>query len=255
MIKSDPLAALSGQNHGFLTRRGGVSGGVYASLNCGRASGDDLKLVNENRRRAVEMVDKRAKTLCVARQVHGREAIFVESDWPDGDAPQADALVTNQPCIALGVTTADCAPVLIVDAEAGVVAAVHAGWRGALAGIVEAAVKTMTTVGAIPNRMVAAIGPCIAQESYEVGTEFPVPFLEQDPDNSRFFEPAEDPAKSRFDLPAYVCSRAEEAGIGTVDAMRLDTYKNEELFFSYRRARRRGEDTFGLGISIISLRP
>ena len=254
MIKSAPLASLPGQSHGFLTRQGGVSRGLYDSLNCGHASGDDLKRVNENRRRAVEMVDKRIKTLCVARQVHGRDAIFVESDWPDGDTPQADALVTNQPSIALGVTSADCAPVLIFEADAGVVAAVHAGWRGALAGVVEAAVKAMTEVGTIPDCMVAAIGPCIARESYEVGTEFSTPFLKQDPDNSRFFEPAEDPAKSRFDLPAYVCSRAAKAGIGTVDAVGLDTCKNEELFFSYRRACLRGEDAFGLGISIIALR-
>lgn len=254
MIKSDRLASLPGQTHGFLTRHGGVSGGLYDSLNCGRSSGDDLKRVNENQRRAVKMVDKRVKTLCVARQVHGRDAIFVESDWPDGDAPRADALVTNRPRIALGVTSADCAPVLIVDADAGVIAAVHAGWRGALAGVVEAAVEMMTTAGAIPDRMVAAIGPCIAAESYEVGTEFSAPFLEQDPDNSRFFEPAEDPAKSYFDLPAYVCSRVAKAGIGTVDTLGLDTCKNEELFFSYRRACLRGEDAFGLGISIIALR-
>ena len=254
MIRSDRLRSLPGQSHGFLTRHGGVSVGLYASLNCGRSNGDDLKCVKENRRRALEMVDKRVTTLCVARQVHGHDAIFVESDWADGNAPRADALVTNQPCIALGVTSADCAPVLIVDPDAGIVSAVHAGWRGDLAGVVAAAVDMMTTVGAIPERMVAAIGPCITQESYEVGNDFSEPFLKQDPNNSRFFEPAEDSAKSLFDLPAYVSSRAVEAGIGTVDTLGLDTCKNEELFFSYRRACLRGEDAFGVGISIISLR-
>ncbi len=254
MIRSHRLAALPNLSHGFLTRRGGVSRGLYHSLNCGRASGDDPERVAENRRRALAMVDADTRSLCVARQVHGRDALVVESDWSGGNTPRADALVTKRPGLALGVTSADCAPVLIADPQAGIIAAAHAGWRGALAGVVEATMEAMIGIGAVSHRMIAAIGPCIAQQSYEVSDEFPAPFLEQDSRNGRFFEPIDDTTRLRFDLPAYVHSRAENAGIGTVDVLGLDTCADERRFFSYRRARRRGESAFGLGISIVALR-
>ena len=155
--------------------------------------------------------------------------------------------------MALGVTSADCAPVLIADEAAGIVAAAHAGWRGALAGIVEATVATMTRIGGQPERMVAAIGPCIAMASYEVGPEFPKPFLEQDTDNQRFFRRHETTTQHRFDLPGYVRSRIDKSGVGSCDVIDMDTCADEARFFSYRRACLRGETTYGLGISIISL--
>ena len=251
MIRSRPLAALTGVSHGFLTRQGGVSRGAYRSLNCGRGD-DDPARVAENRRRALARVDGGA-ALCVARQVHGGTALVVETAWPEGAAPPADALVTRRPGLALGVTSADCAPVLIADPEAAVVAAAHAGWRGALAGIVEATVAAMTGIGARPARMVAAVGPCIAQDSYEVGEAFPAPFLERDGGNRRFFAAAGE-ARWRFDLAAYVRARAAAAGVGAVDVLGLDTCADEHRFFSYRRTRRRGESAHGLGISIIGLR-
>lgn len=256
VIRSEPLAAPANLSHGFLTRRGGVSLGLYRSLNCGRAGGDDPGRVAENRRRALAAAADDAASLCLARQVHGARALVVESGWPARAAPRADALVTARPGLALGVTSADCAPVLVADPEAGIVAAAHAGWRGALAGIVEATVAAMSGIGAAPARMIAAIGPCIAQDSYEVGAAFAASFLAQDRRNRRFFAAGGDgdAARLRFDLPAYVRSRAIAAGIATVDVLGLDTCADERRFFSHRRARLRGEPGHGLGISIVALR-
>ena len=256
VIRSERLAAPANLSHGFLTRRGGVSLGLYRSLNCGRAAGDDPGRVAENRRRALAAAGGGAASLCLARQVHGAHALVVESAWPEREAPRADALVTARPGLALGVTSADCAPVLVADPEAGIVAAAHAGWRGALAGIVEATVAAMSGIGAAPTRMIAAIGPCIAQDSYEVGAAFAASFMAQDPGNRRFFAAGGDgdDARLRFDLPAYVRSRALAAGIATVDVLGLDTCADERRFFSHRRAHLRGEPGHGLGISIVALR-
>ena len=253
IVRSAYLEALSRVQHGFLTREGGVSKGPYASLNCGSANGDDSDCVTENRQRAVLAVDDDASSLCTARQVHGTDAIIVETAWAADQSPQADALITNRPGIALGVTSADCAPVLIADSGAGIIAAVHAGWRGALAGVVDSTVAAMVKLGGNPDRMVAAVGPCIAQQSYEVGAEFPAPFLEQNATNQRFFVPADTETRFRFDLSGYVCSRISKIGVLSIDPLGLDTCADEARFFSYRRARQQSETVFGLGISIISL--
>ena len=253
IVRSTQLETLSRVQHGFLTRAGGGSEGAYESLNCGRANGDDKEHVAENRRRAVMAVDPKA-SLCTARQVHGINAVTVDTAWPAEHPPHADALITNRPGLALGITTADCAPVLIADRTAGIVAAVHAGWRGALAGVIEATITAMVGVGGTPDHMIAAVGPCIAQRSYEVGPEFSAPFLDQDPANRRFFEKSPKKMHFHFDLAAYVGSRIGQSGVRTAEILRLDTCTDEARFFSYRRACLRGETAFGLGLSVISLR-
>ncbi|MDA0261175.1 MAG: peptidoglycan editing factor PgeF [Proteobacteria bacterium] len=252
LVRSTQLGALTGVRHGFLTREGGVSQGAYASLNCGRANGDTIENVAENRRRALAAVDPNASALCTVRQVHGSAALQVAAAWPINDPPAADALITNRRGIALGVTSADCAPVLIADPAAGIIAAAHAGWRGALSGIVESTVAAMVAIGGVPNRMIAAIGPCIARHSYEVGEAFPAPFLAQDAANARFFAPAAAAPRFQFDLPGYVASRITAAGLAKPEVIELDTCAEEGRFFSYRRACLRQETAYGLGISMIS---
>ena len=253
MIRSEQISSLQGINHGFLTRAGGVSRGAYSSLNCGHTNGDDAHRVEENRKRALASVDPHAETLCTARQVHGDQVVAIETPWSGDRAPEADGLVTIRPGVALGITTADCAPVLIADQSAAVIGATHAGWRGALAGVIEATVAAMMGLGSNPASMVAAIGPCIAKQSYQVGPEFLAPFLQQDADNRRFFETDDSPGRHRFDLPGYVRSRLEKSGVHSADIIGADTCTDEDRFFSYRRACQRGERAFGLGISIISL--
>lgn len=244
--------SLAGVAHGFLGRRGGVSGGDVAGLNCGLGSGDELTLVRENRRRAVEAVLAGARLVSV-HQVHG--ATCVEAgDWPDDDRPHADALVTDRPDILLGMVTADCAPVLLADGEAGVVGAAHAGWRGAAAGVTDSAIAGMLRLGARIERIAAAVGPCIAQKNYEVDRAFAERLLADDAANERFF--AEGPAgKPHFDLEAYVAARLAAAGVTRVETLGLDTYADEARFFSYRRATHRGEASYGRQISVVGLLP
>lgn len=241
--------------HAFFTREGGVSEGLYASLNCGFSSADDAARVAENRARAMRALDLAPGRLATAKQVHGAEAIVVETPWAPRDAPCVDALVTRVPGLALGILTADCVPVLFADPEARVIGAAHAGWRGALAGVIEAAVAAMEDVGAAAQRMAAAIGPCIAQPSYEVGPEFPRRFLAQDPANSMFFVPAAKPGHFLFDLKGYVARRLEALGVGVVAVADADTAAEPGRFFSYRRACLRGELGHGLGLSAIALAP
>jgi purine-nucleoside/S-methyl-5'-thioadenosine phosphorylase / adenosine deaminase len=241
--------------HAFFTREGGVSEGLYASLNCGFSAADDAARVIENRARAMRTLDLLPDRLATAKQVHGAEAIVVETPWSPGEAPRADALVTRVPGLALGILTADCVPVLLVDPEAGVIGAAHAGWRGALAGIIEAAIATMEDLGAAAHRTVAAVGPAIAQQSYEVGPEFPRRFLAQTPANSTFFVPAAKAGHFLFDLKGYVARRLEALGVGAVAVAEADTATDPDRFFSYRRACLRGELGHGLGLSAIVLAP
>ncbi len=242
--------ALEGVAHGFLGRRGGVSTGEVAGLNCGLGSGDERALVVENRRLAAEAVLPGARLVTV-HQVHG--ATCVEAgDWPDDDRPHADAIVTNRSGILLGVVTADCAPVLLADVEAGVVAAVHAGWRGAVAGVTDAAVAGMLKLGARIERIAAAVGPCIAQKNYEVDHKFADAVIAVDSAGERFF--AEGPAgRPHFDLEAFVAARLAAAGVARVETLGLDTYADETRFYSYRRATHRGEASYGRQISLIGL--
>jgi YfiH family protein len=253
MITAAVLERAAGVRHGFFTREGGVSEGLFASLNCGFGSGDDPERVAVNRARAAEQLGLSGDALLTVYQTHSTEVIVAEKPWPPDQAPRADAIVTRRRGLGLGVLTADCAPVLFADPKAGVVAAAHAGWRGARAGILEAAIKTMAGLGARPAQIVAGIGPCIRQESYEVGAEFHDAFLADDPANADFFKPSPRPRHFQFDLPGYVRRRLERFGLASVDALAMDTCADERRFFSYRRATKRGERDYGRALSAIAL--
>lgn len=247
------LASIPGLRHAFFTRNGGVSPAPFDSLNCGFRDGEPRANVLENRRRAAAAFDRPAESLCTVRQVHGRAVARVETPCPIGDGPEADAMVTDRPGLVLGVLTADCAPLLFADAEAGVIGAAHAGWRGALDGVGEATIEAMAGLGAATGRIVAAIGPCIQQDSYEVGPEFPRPFQDQDKANMRFFRAAPRDGHFHFDLPGYLVARLEKLGLASVAAVARDTCAEAESFFSYRRACLEGDRRFGSGLSAIAL--
>ena len=247
VIRSPRLAV----PHGFLGRRGGVSQGICAGLNAGLGSGDERAAIAENRRRAVEAVAPGARLVTV-HQVHSPTALIATEPWPDAARPPADAIVTDRPGLALAILTADCAPVLLADAGAGVIGAAHAGWKGAFGGVIESAVAAMEGLGAARERIAAAIGPAIARKSYEVDEAFYRRFAEADAENDRFFTPGRE-GRHQFDLEGYVAARLAEAGIGTVEALGLDTYPDAERFFSYRRATHRGEPDYGRQLSLIAL--
>lgn len=244
--------ALYGVAHGFLGRRGGVSVGVVAGLNVGTGSQDDPAAIEENRRRAAEAVLPGARLVTVY-QVHSPDCVVADA-WAFADRPQADAIVTDRPGLLLGILTADCAPVLLADVQAGVVGVAHAGWKGALAGITDRTVEAMVQLGAQRERIAAAIGPCIARASYEVDEAFGRRFEEADPAHERFFS-AGRPGHLQFDLEGYVAARLAAAGLARVDALGLDTYADEARFFSFRRATHRGEPDYGRQISLIGLAP
>jgi YfiH family protein len=257
MTGADPLvspllADLPGVRHGFFTRQGGVSAGLFASLNVGRGSGDDPERVAENRRRAAARFDLPAAALATCRQVHSARVVAARAPL-DGPPPEADGVATAASGLLCGALAADCAPVLIADAEARVVAAVHAGWRGALGGVVEAGVAAMAALGADPARMRAAVGPCIGPASYEVGLEFEARFVAADAANAGFFAPGARPDKRLFDLPGYVLTRLGAAGVGRAEWIGCDTLADEARFFSNRRAVLRGEGGYGRLLSAISL--
>lgn len=251
MITVSALNEVTHVRHGFFTRDGGVSQGLYASLNCGLGSNDSPAAVRENRARAMQMLDQPATALVTLYQAHTAEVVQVDEVW-SGQGPQADAMVTTRPGIALGILTADCAPVLFADGRAGVVGAAHAGWKGALGGVVENTLAAMTRLGARPADITAAIGPCIAQRSYEVGPDFPAPFLAQGDDNEQFFAPrAPKPGHFLFDLAAYVARRLALAGVVQIIRTPCDTCQEESRFYSYRRATLRREPDYGRQLSAI----
>ena len=237
--------------HGFLGRRGGVSEGVCAGLNVGLGSADDPAAIAENRRLAVDVVSPGTRLVTV-HQVHSPDVVVATAAWPDDARPHADAIVTDRPGLALGILTADCAPVLLADAEAGIVGAAHAGWKGAIGGVIEASLLAMESLGAARERIAAAVGPCIARRSYEVDDAFLRRFAEADPDNERFFTPGRD-GHHQFDLEGYVAARLASAGLRRVEALGLDTYSDADRFYSYRRATHRGEADYGRQISLIAL--
>jgi YfiH family protein len=251
-LRDRGLAALHRVRHGFFTRGGGVSDGVYASLNCGLGSSDERQRILANRARVAATLGAPPAALATPFQVHGTEAIVVDAAWPADARPHADAVVTARPGIALGVGTADCGPVLLADPEAQVIGAAHAGWRGALAGILESAVAAMEGLGARRQRVVAALGPTISQANYEVGPEVVQRFLETDAENRRFFAPAERAGHARFDLPGYIVHRLEAAGVAASSGGQC-TYADESRFFSFRRATHRGETDYGRQLSVIML--
>ena len=252
LLTADPLDDIPRVRHAFFTRAGGVSEGLYASLNVGYGSDDAAENVRENRDRALKALDP-AKAINTIYQVHGKDVAVATADWEPDAAPQADAMVTTQPGLALGILTADCAPVLFADAEGGVIGAAHAGWRGAVGGVLAATVEAMEKLGADRQRLRAAVGPTIAQDSYEVGPDFPAPFLAEDPGNARFFHPSARPGHHMFDLPGYIASRLDALGIGEHAVLHRDTCAEEGHFFSYRRTTLRSESDYGRGLSAIVL--
>ncbi len=252
-FSASSLAAIDGVQHGFFTRRGGVSSGIYASLNCGPGSRDDAANVTENRARVAELLGAEPGRLITIFQKHSADAVVADRPWQDGKTPEADAIVTAKPGLAIGILTADCAPVLLCDGEARVIGAAHAGWRGALSGIVEATVAGMTKLGAKPERTTAVIGPAISQKAYEVGADFVERFLAAEPDSAAFFITDEGSGEPHFDLPGYVGERLARASVGAITDLGLCTYCEETRLFSYRRSQHHGEGDYGRQISAILL--
>ncbi len=253
MITLDLLDHDPGIRHAFFTRRGGVSGGLFESLNCGFGSGDAAETVARNRAIATERLGFSPDRLVTCYQIHSTTVVTVQKPWPHGAAPRADGLVTGGSGIVLGILTADCAPVLFEDAVARIIGAAHGGWRGALGGIIEATLDRMEVLGAERARIRAGIGPCIARSSYEVGPEFPQQFLAHDPASAAFFAPASRACHFMFDLPGYIERRLARAGVATIERAPHDTVAEDTHFFSYRRACVRGEPVYGRALSAIAL--
>lgn len=250
-IQADSLR-LPGVRHGFLTRVGGASEGVYAGLNCGRGSNDDRAAVEENRRRAAAYANVLPERLLSVYQVHSNRAVAVDAPFSPQDAPQADAMATATPGVGLGILTADCAPVLLADADAGVIGAAHAGWGGAIGGVLEAVVGKMVDLGARAEKISAAVGPTISQRNYEVGPEFVDRFLDEDPENQRFFAGAARADRAMFDLPGYCMRQLRDLG-AQAEWTGHCTYEDEARFYSFRRATHRRESDYGRMLSVIVL--
>ena len=250
-LEAANLTNLPGIRHGFFTRQGGVSEGLYASLNCGLGSGDDASPVLENRRRVARHLGGSSDGVTTLYQEHGTTALEVSGTIARDMLPRADAVISRTPGLVIGVLTADCAPVLLADPVARVVAAAHAGWRGAVDGIIESAVAGMERLGAKRQRISAALGPCIGPVAYEVGPDFETQFLASDADSRQFFSRRDNADRPHFDLPAFVGRRLRDAGIGSVVGLSPCTYENESLFFSYRRKTHRQEPDYGRQISAI----
>ena len=253
MITGSPLlSAIPGLRHAFFDRDGGVSGGVYTSLNAGIGSNDDPAKVAENRRRMAEQMGVAAERFLSVHQTHSADVVVASGPWPGATRPRADAIVTQSEGLAIGASAADCGPILLVDPNARVIAAAHAGWKGALTGIVESTVAAMQKLGAEPGGIVAAIGPLIRQRSYEVGGEFVERFIEADAENGRFFIPAARQGHSMFDLAGFIRMRLENAGVLIIDDIGIDTY-SDERFYSYRRSVHRKEPDYGRHVHSIAL--
>ncbi|MCX5578032.1 peptidoglycan editing factor PgeF [Kaistia terrae] len=252
-ITADALEALPGIRHGFFTRQGGVSQGIYGSLNCGVGSADERAHVLENRARVTADLGVAARQLATPYQVHSPDVVVVDQVWATGDGPKADAVVTNRAGIAIGVGTADCGPVLFADGEAGVVGAAHAGWKGAFTGVLEATVAAMEGLGARRENIVAVLGPTISKAAYEVGPEFRARFLDVAETNAAYFTPSARADHHQFDLPSYIGMRLRAAGLGTVGDLALCTYADPTRFFSYRRTTHAGEPDYGRLLHAITI--
>lgn len=253
MIRSPLLSDQSGIAHGFFTRQGGVSDGLYTSLNIGLGSRDDRERVLANRGRVAAALGVGPAALAMPYQIHSPTVAVVETVWAPGDGPKADAVVTARPGVAVGVATADCGPLLFADARAGVVGAAHAGWQGAFGGVIEATVAAMVGLGAERARITAVLGPTISATAYEVGPEFVERFVARETAWGRFFRPSVRPGHAMFDLPAFIGLRLAEARVGVAGDLALCTYADEARFFSYRRTTHRGEPDYGRLVSAIAL--
>jgi hypothetical protein len=251
-LGSPLLSAIPGLRHAFFTREGGVSGGIYESLNGGIGSNDDPADVAENRRRMAAQMGVMPEHFLSVHQTHSPDVVVATGPWQGASRPRADAIVTRTEGLAIGVTTADCGPILLADPNARVIGAAHAGWKGALTGIVESTVEAMETLGAERGGIVAAIGPLIRQHSYEVGGEFVERFIEADAENALFFIPAAREGHAMFDLAGLIRMRLENAGILVIDDIGVDTY-SDQRFYSYRRSVHRNEPDYGRHVHAIAL--
>ena len=249
--QADNLAMTPGIRHGFFTRQGGTSAGLYKSLNCGAGSKDDRVAVNGNRARVAEHLGSHHGDVQTIYQVHSADVVIAGTIVDRDALPKADALVTKTRGLAIGVLTADCCPVLFADPDAKIVGAAHAGWKGAIGGVLEATISAMESLGARRQSIVAAIGPTISQPSYEVGPEFQEAFVKDDGQNNRFFMRGAAPAKFLFDLPGFVHSKLQKSSLTRIETCAPCTYRNESLFFSYRRSTHRSEPDYGRQISAI----
>jgi len=252
-LQAATLAVLPGIRHGFFTRAGGVSAGLYQSLNGGLGSRDAPAAVHENRARMAAALGVAPERLVTAYQIHSPDVVVAEAPWTREHAPKADAVVTRVRGLAVGVTTADCGPLLFADRQAGVVGAAHAGWKGAFTGIIEATVGAMERLGAARGRIVAALGPLIRQPSYEVSADFVARFAAADPANQRFFAPATRAGHALFDLPGYIAMRATRAGIAALEDLECCTYADPARFFSYRRSTHQAEADYGRHVNAIAI--
>ncbi len=253
VIEAPSLSALPGIRHGFFTRQGGVSTGIYASLNIGLGSSDDRASVMENRGRVADRLGVARDKVAFAYQVHSPDVWRVDASTDLTQHPKADAIVTKTPGLGIAISIADCGPILFADAEAGVIGAAHSGWKGAFGGVVASTVAAMEDLGARRAGIVAVIGPMISRRAYEVGAEFVARFEADDADNARFFSPSTNPGHAMFDLPAYILKRLDQAGVGRAENLDLCTYSDEERFFSYRRMTHRGEADYGRLVAAITL--
>ena len=253
MLQASSLATVPRIRHAFFTRSGGVSQGVYASLNGGVGSNDAPDKVAENRARMATTLGVTADRLLTPYQIHSPDVVVADEPWTPANRPRADAIVTRMSRLAIGVSTADCGPLLFADSEAGVIGAAHAGWRGALTGVIEATIAVMERLGADRRRITAALGPTIRQANYEVGPEFVERFLTADRSNSRYFTPAERTGHAMFDLTGYIAERVQRAGVEQFEDLGLCTFAEPDRFFSYRRTTRHGEPDYGRHINAIAL--
>lgn len=241
--------------HGFFSNVGGVSDGIYSSLNCGYGSGDDFNNVKRNRELVAEALESTADYLFTPHQVHSATAVIADKPWAHGEAPEADAIVTNVPGLRIGILSADCTPLLFADPEAKVVGAAHSGWKGAINGVAQDTIEKMESLGAVRERIQIAIGPTISQNNYEVGSEYEDNFLKASPENADFFKQGPN-GKAHFDLPGYIARRLEQSGIDkkNVEILNICTYSNDSLFFSYRRTVHQKLADYGRQISAIGLK-
>ena len=253
IVESTLLSAIPGMRHAFFTREGGVSNGIYAGLNGGLGSDDAPDAIRENRRRMADALDVPVANLLSVHQVHSPDVVVANEPWDTGRRPKVDAIVTKRPGLALGVTTADCGPVLMIDPKARVIGAAHAGWKGAFTGVLESTLDAMEKQGAQRTDVIAALGPMIRQRNYEVGFEFMQRFAEADEANLRFFASASRDGHAMFDLAGYIRARLEAAGVLMIDDVDLCTYADEDRFYSFRRSTHRREADYGRHVHAIVL--
>ncbi len=253
IIESEILTALPGISHGFGTRIGGVSTGIYATLNCGGGSDDDQDNVMENRARLAARLGTSPQNLVTPYQSHSADVVVADEPWARGNGPKADGVVTAQPNLAIAISTADCVPVLFTDPQTKIIGAAHAGWQGALSGVLEATIEQMERLGANRSNICACIGPAISQKAYEVGEEFEARFLEQNSENGRFFSSENKKALPHFDWTGYAAARLQNAMLNRVENLQLCTYQDKTRFFSYRRSCHEEEPDYGRQISAIMI--